>query len=346
MSRLRPRYDGALVATIGGIVDRVRDRGRTLELDERDRLDDRSCLITGANRGLGLAIANELARRGGAVQLACRSGLEEAVGAVRQASVVPSLVQGQALDLGDLASVEQLVDRLVAAEQKLDVLVLNAGIVPREARRTVDGFDESFQVNFLANVLLVRRLLEREVIPLRAERRSGGPKAPRIVIVSSESHRTSPLIDWQTLGTFKRWGMREAVEQYGYGKLLLQTFAEELVRKTRGRVAVHSLCPGAVRTDIGREAPPWAKPALDVTMRLFFKAPKEAALPVVYLAASRALEGKTGLYLHVNRMRDARDEARSLEHGRRLWDEAERILGEAGHALGAPRACNEEGTTP
>lgn len=335
MTRLRPRYDGALVATVGGILDRVRDRGRTLDLDDRDRLDERTCLVTGANRGLGLAIASELARRGGAVQLACRSGMEEAVNVVRRSTVVPSVIKGQALDLGDLDCVERLVDALAEAQVKLDLLVLNAGIVPKEARKTVDGFDESFQVNFLANVLLVRRMLERNVIAASTNRRIGGPKAPRIVIVSSESHRTSPLIDWARLGTFRSWGMREAVEQYGYGKLLLQTFAEELVRRTRGRAAVHSMCPGAVRTDIGREAPPWAKPALDLTMRVFFKAPKEAATPVIYLAASRAIEGKTGLYLHVNRLRDARDEARNLENGRRLWDEAERILGEAGHKLHA-----------
>lgn len=342
MSRLRPRYDGALVATVGGILDRVRDRGRTLDLDDRDRLDDRTCLITGANRGLGLAVASELAKRGGAVRLACRSGMEEAVSVVRQSTVVPSLIKAEALDLGDLSSVEKLVDTLAEQRVKLDLLILNAGIVPREARKTVDGLDESFQVNFLANVLLVRRMLQRNVIAVNADRSVGGPKAPRIVIVSSESHRTSPLIDWAQLGTFRSWGMREAVEQYGYGKLLLQTFAEELVRRTRGRVAVHSLCPGAVRTDIGREAPAWAKPALDLTMRMFFKPAKEAALPVVYLAASRAIEGRTGLYLHVNRVRDVREEARSLDTGRRLWDEAERILDRAGHRL-EPEARPSDG---
>jgi NAD(P)-dependent dehydrogenase (short-subunit alcohol dehydrogenase family) len=156
-----------------------------------------------------------------------------------------------------------------------------------------------------------------------------------MVLVSSESHRSSPPIDWPALGAFKPWGMRQAVEQYGYGKLLLQTFAEELARREAGELAVHSLCPGAVRTDIGREAPRWVKPLLGATMRAFFQAPEKAALPVVYLAASRVIESETGIYLHATRRRRPSDAALDPEAGRRLWEKAERILAESGHPLGS-----------
>jgi NAD(P)-dependent dehydrogenase (short-subunit alcohol dehydrogenase family) len=313
--RVESRYDGALTATLGGIVDRVRARGHRLALGDGDRVDGKRCLVTGANRGLGLAIARELAARGGGLVLACRSGLEAAAAAVGAEAVH--------LDLGRLASVEALLEAL-AAGPPLDVAVLNAGIVPGEARRTPDGFDESFQVNFLANVLLARGLLER------------GRMAPagRVVIVSSESHRSAPAIDWDAFGVFEPWGMRQAVEHYGASKLLLQAFAVELARRTSG-VAVHSLCPGAVRTDIGREAPGWAKPALALAMRAFFKEPAEAALPVVYLACARALEGQSGVYLHATCRRDPSERACDADTGRRVWQEAERILREAGHDPGA-----------
>ncbi|HET6583421.1 MAG TPA: SDR family NAD(P)-dependent oxidoreductase [Nannocystaceae bacterium] len=324
---MSPRYDGALVATVGGILDRVRGRRSTLQLSDRDRLDGKTCLVTGANRGLGLAIASAVAERGAHVVLACRSAATATRDVVRTAAVPGARVDALHLDLGDLARVDAAADEIARGPAPIDVLVLNAGIVPGRARRTKDGFDEGFQVNFLANVLFVRRLVERGVL-------SCAPGLlPRIVVVSSESHRSSPPIDWASLGVFREWGMRDAVEQYGYGKLLLQTFAEELARRLRGRASVHSLCPGAVRSDIGRDAPRWAKPALAVVMRAFFAAPTVAAVPVVWLAAARAIEGDTGIYLHAHRRRDPRDDARDPDSGRRIWNEAERILAAAGHVL-------------
>lgn len=324
---MSPRYDGALVATVGGILDRVRGRKSTLPLSDRDRLDGRTCLVTGANRGLGLAIASALARRGAHVVLACRSGAAQAVDTVRASATRDASVASVPLDLGDLAGVEAAVDTLARDHAPIDVLVLNAGIVPGRARKTTDGFDESFQVNFLANVLFVRRLIERGLLA------DASQSLPRIVVVSSESHRTAPPIDWPGLGVFRPWGMREAVEQYGRGKLLLQTFAEELARRLHGRASVHSLCPGAVRSDIGRDAPRWAKPALAVVMRAFFAPPLVAAVPVEWLAAARAIEGDTGIYLHAHVRKQARADARDPESGRRIWTEAERILADAGHAL-------------
>ena len=98
-------------------------------------------------------------------------------------------------------------------------------------------------------------------------------------------------------------------------------------------LAVHSLCPGAVRTDIGREAPRLLKPALDLTMRAFFQSPERAAQPVVYLACSRAMEGETGVYLHTTRRREPSDRASDPTLGARLWDASGRLLAAHGHPL-------------
>ena len=294
----------AIGATISGIVERIRQRGHRLQLRDDDRLDGKRCLITGANRGLGLAVAHAFSERGAHVIAACRS----AAPAVSDSSV--------SLDLGDLDSVQQLPD----AVGDVDVLILNAGVVPREARRTRHGFDESFQVNFLGNVLLVDALANNFA--------DGG----RIVLVGSESHRSAPPIAWSTFGEFQPWGITDAVEQYGISKLLLQTYAAELARRSAGTLQVHSLCPGAVHTDIGREAPGWAKPALELAMRAFFKAPQEAAIPVVYLACARAIDGQTGVYLHALRRRDPSPLALDRAHGARLWRRSHELLKDVGYA--------------
>jgi NAD(P)-dependent dehydrogenase (short-subunit alcohol dehydrogenase family) len=354
----RPRYDGALAATLGGILDRVRDRAPPLELPPGDRLDGRTCLVTGANRGLGLAIAIELARRGGHVVLACRSGIPEVMDVVRREAGGAGTVEAVRLDLGDLASVERMVDELAEDGVSLDAIVLNAGVVPREARRSRDGFDESFQVNFLANVLLVRRLLERGVIPSAthggAEAHEGdedpdardpeeNERRPRIVFVSSESHRSAAALDLARLGTFRRWTMRDAVREYGTTKLLTETWAQELARRLEGEVAVHTMCPGAVNTDIAREAPSWVKPALAATMRALFKPPAEGARPATYLVAARAIEGQTGLYLHVSRRRERSAEARDPDKVRQLWEACERLLERAGHPISRSARSRDRG---
>jgi NAD(P)-dependent dehydrogenase (short-subunit alcohol dehydrogenase family) len=345
---LRPRHDGALRALAFGILDRLRDDAPELTLDVGDRLDGRTCLVTGANRGLGLAIATELARRGGHVILACRSGIPEVLDVVRRQSGSSGTVEAMHLDLGDLDSVERFVDELAEDGACVDVVVLNAGVVPKEARRTKDGFDESFQVNFLADALLVTRMLERGVIantvftapgsePFDRDDLPDERRVPRIVVVSSESHRSARPIPFGRLGVFHRWSMRQAVAEYGLSKRLIETWSAELARRLRPHgeveVAVHTACPGAVNTDIAREAPAFVKPALDATMRAFFKPTEAGARPVLHLAASRALEGRTGLYVHVTRTKPRCPKADDPEIGRRLWDAAARLLEGAGHPL-------------
>jgi NAD(P)-dependent dehydrogenase (short-subunit alcohol dehydrogenase family) len=310
------RFEGALSATLYGIVDRLRDRTPPLVLDERDRLDGRACLVTGANRGLGLAVARALAGRGARVIAACRSGLDAVARTVNDADA-------RALDLASLASVEALVTGLERDGVVLDVAVLNAGVVASRSRATGDGFDETFQVNFLANVLLVERLLERGRLR----------RGARLVFVSSESHRSAPPIALDTLGQPRAWGMRQAVAEYGASKLLVETWASELSRRAGARVQVATVCPGAVRTDIAREAPRWSRPLLAVAMRLFFKPPADAAAPIVWLAAARAIEGETGVYLHVGRRKPRAPHADDPVTGRGLWEKCERLLASAGHPL-------------
>lgn len=320
----RIRQDGAVRATVAGIVDRLVGRGPSLPLSDADRLDGKTALVTGANRGLGRAVAIELARRGARVLVACRSGLPEAAYEVT-AEAGGGVAVGEAVDLSDFDDVVRFCERLRDRGERVDVAVLNAGVVPAHARRTKQGFEEMFAVNYLANVLLVRRLLADGTIP-NATFAGGAPSDPpaRIVFVSSESHRSAPPIDPATVGRYEDYDMRGSVAAYGKSKLLLETFAAELSRRLapagRVDVAVLSLCPGAVRTGIAREAPWWAKPMLGVAMQVFFRPADVAARPVVYLAAGRAMAGRTGVYLHVSEEKPPAEAARDPALGAKLWD--------------------------
>lgn len=335
---LRRRFDGAFAATLTGIADRFLDRGG-LTLAEGDRLDQRTVLVTGGNRGLGLAASIELARRGAHVIVACRSGGPEAARHVQKQSLGGN-VGSVKLDLTDLSSIERMVDELAEDGVELDVTILNAGVVPSGARKTSVGLEEMFQVNFLANVLLTRRAIERGVIrrPGTASRsveqgEEIAERTPRVIFVSSESHRGARAIDWRTFGEFKPFTMSQVVAEYGHGKLLLETYAAELSRRLGSEIGVHTTCPGAVRTDIAREAPSWAKPALGPVMQLFFRPAEEGRFPLVYLATSPQIDGQSGLYVHVKRARSRDERADDPENGRRIWEASEAILKRLGHTL-------------
>ena len=330
------RYDGASRATLSGILDLFRRRERIGRLEDGERIDGSTCLVTGANRGLGKAVAIELARRGGRVVMACRSGYPHAAEEVRAASG-SAQVEMVYLDLADFESIEGFTADMRRAGRSFDIIVLNAGIVPSRARRTAQGFEEMFAVNYLANFLLVKRLLENGTIPARPASRADNSshgrsekRIPRLVFVSSEVHRSAPPIDFDRLGVFHEYGMRAAMTEYAVNKLLVSTFAVELSRRLqddgRPQAAVHQLCPGPINSDIAREAPVWIMPLLKVIFLLLFRSPRRAAEPVVFLCCSRAIDGRSGIYLHLMTEKVPSPRALDEEAGRRLWQASEGLL--------------------
>src|SRR5471032_3090581 len=110
-----------------------------------DQIPDQSgrvAVVTGANSGLGLVTARELARAGASVVLACRNTVkgEQAIAAL-SAAVPNSDVKLEALDLADLDSVRDFAGRIGSDREHLDLLVNNAGIMAPPRRLTTDGFE-------------------------------------------------------------------------------------------------------------------------------------------------------------------------------------------------------------
>jgi hypothetical protein len=96
-------------------------------------------------------------------------------------------------------------------------------------------------------------------------------------------------------------------------------------------VGVFALCPGAMRTNIARELPAPLRAPLDVLMRLFFQDPFVADEPVLHLACSRALEGRTAVYLHKMARKDIDPRASDPGLGRALWEASEAVLAGRGY---------------
>jgi NAD(P)-dependent dehydrogenase (short-subunit alcohol dehydrogenase family) len=307
-------------AIITAISDLVSEKGQLDPLGDDERLDGKTAMVTGSNTGLGKAIAIGLARRGAHVIMACRSGHPEAGEDVKRQSG-SDRVEMLKVDLSDLDSASALCDILRDRNITLDITIFNAGLMPIKARKGAQGFEVMFMVHFLANRLMVERLTRDRVIVPNTEH------SPRIVFVSSESHRSSDPIDFDKFGDFIDYGIKDGMGQYGYTKLHLCTFATELARRLEG-VAVHSLCPGPVASDIAREAPGWIKVIVNPLMRLAFRAPDKAVEPVMLLAASQTMAGRTGVYLHMLREKAVSPLAADADNGRRLWEKSGRLIEE------------------
>lgn len=319
------KYNSPLQATFKGISDLFKKRERVGTLSSDERLEGKRVMITGSSSGLGLAVAKQLAALGAEVIMAVRSGIPEKGVEVKNASGNHK-VHMLHVDLADFDSITKLVKQVKEQFDKIDILICNAAVVVKEARKTKYGLDEMFTVNYLAKFYLVNALLREDCFNTK------GAELPRIIFVSSESHRNPEQFEWDTFGKFQEHKMAKTVERYGYYKLLMTTFSQELERRlnpdTKPNYSVFALCPGPVNSNIAREAPAIVQPLMKMVFRLFFSSPEKAAEPVVYLAASKELEGKSKDYLFLMSRKLVDEKASDPDNGLKLWSMTERLIEE------------------
>ena len=325
--RTRRTGDGTFVnAILAGIRDLRNPKASDVSpVPHQVRIDGKTCLVTGANSGLGRAAAIELAKRGGNMILACRPGRAETCGEIKRLSGSKT-VEVMEVDLADLESVHRFCDLLRERGICIDIALMNAGLMSRESRRTPQGYELMFAVHFLSKRVMIDRWLRDGVV----RPSSGDVKTPRIVFIASESHRSSHAIDFDRFGAFTAFGIRESLQYYGLSKLVLCTFATELSRRLNhaGRVdvAVHAMCPGGVDTNISRDTPLLLRPIVKPVLRHFFQSPEEAIAPVIYLCCAEEAGRATGMYLHMMRRKSVSRTASDPGNGARLWEQSEVLV--------------------
>ena len=205
------------------------------------RLDGKTVIITGANTGIGLETAVDLAKRNARVILACRSVErgEKAAVEVRKRSNNDNAVFCQ-LDLASLESVRKFASKILEEEPRIDILINNAGVMALPQRTlTIDGFEMQFGTNHLGHFLLTNLLLDRI---------KEAPSA-RIVNVSSGAHRQGKM-DFDNLNSEKSYVPWVA---YGTSKLANILFTRSLAKRLEGtNVTANSLHPGVINTELAR----------------------------------------------------------------------------------------------
>jgi NAD(P)-dependent dehydrogenase (short-subunit alcohol dehydrogenase family) len=244
----------------------------------------RTVVVTGANSGLGLVTARELARAGASVTLAVR---DQARGEAAAASI-DGAVTVRRLDLADLESVRAFADGWIGP---LDVLVNNAGIMMVPAGITIDGFELQFGTNHLGHFALTGLLMPHLL----------AAPAPRVTTVSSIAHHPG---DGAVLEGNPATGYDTQVA-YGRSKLANLLFATELQRRaTASGSALTSTAahPGISGTNLiasrdGMGATPVIGTLTQWVVRAIFPNPDQGAEAILYAATDAApgsYSGPTG----------------------------------------------------
>ena len=271
-------------------------------------LSGRAALITGANTGIGLVTARELAARGAYVFIACRS-VEKAQVAVDEIRKTTdnAHVEILALDLGDFASVRQCAQTFLARDLPLHLLINNAGLAGAKGL-TKSGFELAFGTNHLGPFLFTQLLLDRL--------KQSAPA--RIVTVASRAHTRLSGIDFNAVQkpTIGKAGLPE----YGVSKLANVLFSAELGRRLGGTgVTTYSLHPGVVASDVWRELPQ----PFRALAKLFMISVEEGAATTLYCSTSPDVAVQTGLYYDKCSVKEPSKVGQDLALAAELWTRSE-----------------------
>jgi dehydrogenase/reductase SDR family member 12 len=287
--------------------------------DDPPRMEGKVVLVTGARSGLGLASCVGFARLGASVRALGRDqgraerAAEQVLGLVPGADVRPV-----ACDVSSLDALRSFAERFVADEERLDVLVNNAGVMPPQRSRSIDGNELMFATHVLAPfalTALLRDLLERSAPARVINVSSGGMYNQRIPEDDLQSDRVG----------------------YGPKKLYARSKREQVViteqwaeRLSATAVVVHAMHPGWADTEGVREA----MPLFSAVTRLIIRTPEQGADTIVWLGASPEPLQSTGLFWQDRRPRPthyalgASDD--SPEDRQRLWDLCRSLVESAG----------------
>jgi retinol dehydrogenase 12 len=278
-------------------------------------MNGKTCLVTGATHGVGLATARALAAQGATLllhgrdaelgrRLAAQIGRESGNPAVR-------FVRADFMHLDEVRELAAELARL----PRLDVLINNAALMDgRQRRCTAEGYDATFGVNHLAPFLLTNLLLPKL-----------GQSAPaRVVVVASEAHRGAGWLDFDDLMN-ARVGFLRAYQRSKLANLL---FVRALAKRLGGgSICVNAAHPGLVASQLFRNVPQPLRLALATIVRPFMRSTERGADTSVYLATSPDVAGESGGYYSDRRRLTPSEAARCDVAAARLWGESARLTG-------------------
>jgi len=260
-------------------------------------------LVTGATEGLGKRVASALAGQGATLLLHGRNRerLQATMEEVSEQTGSEKL-RSYLADFSSLDAVHKLAERILSDEDRLEVLINNAGIIVQERKESEDGYELTFSVNYLSHFLLTRLLL-----PLLEH------SAPsRIVNVASAGQSR---VDFSNLMLEQGY---DTMKAYSQSKLAQIMFTFGLAQRLADTgVSVNALHPASLMDT----------KMVEETFGYTMSTVEEGAEATVHLAASPELEGVAGRYFDGKREARADRQAYDEEARQTLWELSEQLCG-------------------
>ena len=280
-------------------------------------MDGKLCMVTGATAGIGYCTALEIAKMGGETIIIGRneSKCVTTVQKIKEQSGNDS-VQYLVADLSSQTQIRTIARKFYEENDRLDVLVNNAGGFFLRRQMSVDGIEMTFALNHLAYFLLTNLLMDA----IKAS------PSGRVVNVSSGSHQHKHL-DFNNLHLAKFYNPMEA---YGRSKLANVLFTYELSRRLVGTsVTANALTPGMVATDIWKKVNRWLTPMINPVIQRIAQTPLEGAQTSIYLATSPDVEGISGKYYANQHAISSDPITYDRTNAQRLWQMSLELMGMA-----------------
>ncbi|XP_036599019.1 dehydrogenase/reductase SDR family member on chromosome X isoform X2 [Trichosurus vulpecula] len=278
-------------------------------------------IVTGGLSGIGFSTAKHLAKLGTHVIIAGNDerGGQEAVRKIKEETLT-SKVEFLFCDLASMKSIRQFVKEFKKKNYPLHMLINNAGVMMIPQRKTKDGFEEQFGVNYLGHFLLTNLLLD-------ILKKTGSPSHnARVVTVSSGTHYIGELNmdDLQSRHCYSPCGA------YAQSKLALVLFSyqlQQLLAAEGSHVTANVVDPGVVNTNLYKDVFWLTKLVKSLTHRLLFKTPDEGAITSIYAAVAPELEGVGGCYLYHEKIIKSSAVTYDEDLQRKLWAESCKLVG-------------------
>ena len=277
-------------------------------------MNNKLCVITGANSGIGFETTKALAKKGAYMVMVCRN--EDKAEEARQQIIDETSNPGIDIVLCDFAiqsEIRKAAEHIKSNYDKIDVLINNHGYLASEREETVEGLEKTFAVNHIGYFLFTNLLLDH----------IKSSDYGRIISVASEAHRTGDFDpeNLQLSEGFQPW------KAYGNSKLFNILFTKELAhRLSDSHVTANCLHPGVVATNFAQSGS-WIMKTFFNIGKLFFISPKKGAQTSIYLASSPEVENVNGAYFKNKKAATPSKTARDAEAASELWKMSEKLCG-------------------
>ncbi|KAG6465598.1 retinol dehydrogenase 13-like [Manduca sexta] len=303
-----------LIALIAGVYQKNTNAICT----SKKRLDGKTVLVTGGTTGMGLEIAIDMASRGARTIIACPFEDE----GIRAKKLIieksdNNNVVFKHLDLGCLMSVKNFAKDILETEERLDILLNNAGVGILGDFSTKDGLNFIMQVNYFGTFQLTLLLL-----PLL--KKTGQVSEPSRIV------NTASILHWIGVMDFdcmNKVGHYFKVRIYGNSKLCVVYFTRELAKRLQGsNVVVNSVDPGAVGTKILESGNKILGMFLRYYFFLLFKTPWQGAQTALHVALDKDAGTLSGKFFRNCQISRAAWWAYDDKVAKKLWDESLRLV--------------------